>query len=89
MVKTPTATELSCIPTANAMALIFVVVLTVTGPAYSVPTVSLGAEPSVVYLMDAPGVVVVIVTVCALAKAFGFGLKTGVATRGRGELCPL
>jgi hypothetical protein len=37
-----------------------------TGPEYSVPVVEVGVEPSVVYLMDAPLVVVAMVTDCEL-----------------------
>ena len=39
--------------------------LIVIGPPYSVPEVSLGVLPLVVYRMEAPEVVVLIVTVCA------------------------
>jgi hypothetical protein len=39
---------LSVIPVSYAMALIVVVLLTVIGPVYKVPTVSLGAVPLVV-----------------------------------------
>jgi hypothetical protein len=42
-------------------------VLTVTGPLYTVPTVSLGVLPSVVKRIVAPEVVVAIVTVCVVA----------------------
>jgi hypothetical protein len=60
--------------------LIVVVLLTVIGPLYSVPPVSLGVLPSVVYRIDAPVVVVPMVTVCAVVYVPGAGLKVGVDT---------
>jgi hypothetical protein len=42
--------------------LIVVVLLTLIGPLYKLPTVSLGVLPSVVYRIDAPEVDVLIVT---------------------------
>src|ERR1700687_2925301 len=65
------------------MALSVSVTLTVTGPLYNVPAVSLGVVPSVVYRIDAPEVVVLIVTVCALVYVPATGLNVGVATTGR------
>jgi hypothetical protein len=62
------------------MALIVSVTPTVTGVLYSVPAVSLGVLPSVVYRIDAPEVVVLIVTVCALVYVPATGLNVGVAT---------
>jgi hypothetical protein len=50
------------------------------GPAYTVPTVSLGVEPSVVYLIVAPGGVVDSITLCAGAYIPGGGEKAGAAT---------
>jgi len=47
------------------MALSVSVTPTATGALYNVPAVSLGVLPSVVYRIDAPEVVVLIVTVCA------------------------
>jgi hypothetical protein len=57
-----------------------VLLLTVTGPLYNVPAVSLGAVPSVVYRIDAPVVRLLIVTVCAELYAPPGGLKVGGAT---------
>jgi hypothetical protein len=45
------------------MALIVSLTFTDIGPLYNVPAVSLGVLPSVVYRMDAPEVVVLMVTV--------------------------
>jgi len=47
------------------------------GAEYTVPTVSLGVDPSVVYRIVAPGVVVDNVTLCAVAYAPGKGEKVG------------
>src|SRR5579864_320096 len=62
----PELIELSGLPARYAMALTVVVALTVIAPLYTVPAVSLGALPSVVYRIVAPAVVVVMVTVCAV-----------------------
>jgi hypothetical protein len=53
---------------------------TAIGPAYTVPTVSLGVDPSVVYRMLAPGVDVDSVTLCAVAYVPGEGEKVGAST---------
>jgi len=53
---------------------------TAIAPAYIVPTVSLGVEPSVVYRIVAPGVEVDSVTLCAVAYVPGDGEKTGATT---------
>jgi len=53
---------------------------TAIAPAYIVPTVSLGVEPSVVYRIVAPGVEVDSVTLCAVAYVPGDGEKTGTPT---------
>ena len=58
------ATELSVIPPLYARALIVAVVEMVTGPEYKMPVVEVGALPSVVYRIDAPEVIVLMVTVC-------------------------
>ena len=47
------------------------------------PTVELGVLPSVVYRIDAPLVVDVIVTLCALVYVPAAGLKAGAAVTGR------
>jgi len=59
------------------------------GPAYTVPTVSLGVEPSVVYLIVAPDVVVDSATLCAIAYVPGDGEKTGASTVVPGVPPPL
>jgi hypothetical protein len=61
------------------MALIVSVAPTATFPLYSVPAVSLGALPSVVYRIDAPDVVEVIATDCATVYVPATGLNVGVA----------
>jgi len=53
---------------------------TVTGPEYTVPTVPLGVEPSVVYRIVASGVAVDRATLCAGAYVPAEGLKIGAAT---------
>ena len=50
------------------------------GPEYTVPTVSLGVVPSVVYRIVAPDVVVEIVTLCADVYVSGGGEKIGTST---------
>jgi hypothetical protein len=50
------------------------------GPEYTVPAVSLGVDPSVVYRIVAPAVVVDSVTLCAGAYIPGDGEKVGAAT---------
>jgi hypothetical protein len=57
--------------------------LTATGPLYRLPMDDVGVDPSVVYRIDAPPVVVVIVTDNAEANVPPGGLKTGAATCGR------
>src|ERR1700687_511335 len=61
------------------MALIVSVLLTATGVLYNVPTVWLGVLPSVVYRIDAPDVVSLIVTFCADVYVPATGLNVGVA----------
>jgi hypothetical protein len=53
---------------------------TAIGPVYTVPTVSLGVDPSVVYRMLAPGVDVESVTLCAVAYVPEDGEKVGAST---------
>ena len=53
---------------------------TAIGPAYTVPTVSLGVDPSVAYRMVAPGVDVDSVTLCAVAYVPEDGEKVGAPT---------
>jgi hypothetical protein len=53
---------------------------TAIGPAYIVPTVSLGVDPSVVYRMLAPGVDVESAILCAVAYVPGEGEKLGAET---------
>ena len=62
------------------MALTVCVAPTVIGVAYTVPTVEVGVLPSIVYRMDDPAVVVLIVTVCTLVYVPATGLNVGVAT---------
>jgi hypothetical protein len=50
------------------------------GPEYTVPAVSLGVVPSVVYRIVAPDVVVEIVTLCADVYVSGGGEKIGTST---------
>src|SRR5271163_1596069 len=57
-----------------------VVLLTVMGPLYKVPAVSLGALPSVVYRMDAPEVAVLMLTITVALYPPGVGLKLGDPT---------
>jgi hypothetical protein len=54
-----------------------------TAPLYNVPAVSLGVLPSVVYRIDAPEVVVLMVTDCTDVYVPAAGLNVGVATAGR------
>jgi hypothetical protein len=49
-------------------------------PKYTVPTVPLGVEPSIVYRIVAAGVAVASVTLCAGAYVPGDGEKVGAAT---------
>ena len=63
-----------------AIARTVVVEETAIAPAYTVPEVDVGVDPSVVYRMVAPGVVEDSVTLCALAYVPAAGLKVGVAT---------
>ena len=63
------------------MALIVVVLASATGAVYSVPTVELGVLPSVVYRIEAPPVVVLIVIGDVYVPAGG--LNVGAATTGR------
>jgi hypothetical protein len=79
MVNVAVATALSGIPVAYAIALIVVVLLTVTGPLYRVPVVSLGLVPLVVQRIKAPGVDVVMVTAWVAVYIPGGGLNAGVA----------
>jgi hypothetical protein len=76
-------TALSFIPVLYAIALIVSVAPTATFPLYSVPAVSLGVLPSVVYRIDAPEVVDVIATDCTDVYVPATGLNVGVATTGR------
>jgi hypothetical protein len=50
------------------------------GPEYTIPAVSLGVVPSVVYRIVAPDVVVEIVTLCADVYVSGGGEKIGTST---------
>ena len=73
-------TALSIMPPAYAIARKVVVALMGTGPEYRMPRVDEGVEPSVVYRIDAPAVVVEIVTDIGLANVPGAGLYDGFAT---------
>ena len=64
------------------MAFTVVFVLSPIGAVYSVPVVALGVLPSVVYRIDAPAVVVLMVTVCAEVYVPAAGLNAGAATGG-------
>jgi hypothetical protein len=77
------AIELSVIPDLYAIAFRVSVAPTDTAPLYNVPAVSLGVLPSVVYRIDAPEVVVLIVTDCVPVYVPALGLNVGVATTGR------
>jgi hypothetical protein len=76
------ATALLVMPLLYAMAFSVAVALTVTGPPYTAPTVSLGVLPSVVYRMFAPAVALEIATVCAAVYVPAAGLNVGVSTTG-------
>jgi hypothetical protein len=80
IVYTPTDTDDVVHPALYATALIVMDEGTESGPEYVVPAVSLGVEPSVVYRIVAPDVVVEIVTLCADVYVPGDGLNIGVAT---------
>jgi len=80
IVYTPLATDDVVHPDRYATARIVTVDAAAIDPAYTVPTVSLGIEPSVVYRIVAPGGVVDSVTFCAVAYVPGDGEKVGVAT---------
>jgi hypothetical protein len=67
-------------PTWYATALIVMDDETGIGVEYTVPTVSLGTEPSVVYRMLAPDVVVDSVTYCVLVYVAAAGLNVGADT---------
>jgi hypothetical protein len=67
-------------PVRYATALIVLDKGTGIDPEYTVPAVSLGVDPSVVYRIVAPGGVVDSVTLCAVAYVPGDGEKTGAAT---------
>jgi hypothetical protein len=64
--------------------LIVVVAGTAIAPVYTVPVVEVGVEPSVVYRMPAPAVVVDSVTLWALAYVPAAGLNVGGETVGGG-----
>ena len=67
IVYTADTTGLSAMPLLYAMALTVVVAPTENAALYSVPAVSLGFAPFVVYRIDAPAVVLTMVTDCAAA----------------------
>jgi hypothetical protein len=77
IVYVPLATAESTHPAKYAIALIVVVADTAIGPAYTVPVVEVGVDPSVVYRMLAPGVAVDSVTLWALVYAPAAGLNAG------------
>jgi hypothetical protein len=79
-VYVPLATAESAQPARYAIALIVVVADTVIGPAYTVPAVEVGVDPSVVYRMVAPGVDVDSVTLCGLAYVPDATLNVGADT---------
>jgi hypothetical protein len=80
IVYAPLATGEAVHPDRYATARIVTDDATAIGPAYTVPTVSLGIEPSVVYRIVAPCVVVDSVRLCAVAYVPGDGEKTGTST---------
>src|SRR5579871_5938725 len=80
MVYVAEAIALSVMPPAYAMALMVVVLATVIGLVYNVPAVSLGVLPLVVYRMEAPVVVVLMVTIWVELYVPAAGLNVGVAT---------
>jgi len=80
MVYAPTDTDEVAHPARYATARIVMDPATAIGPAYAVPTVPLGVEPSVVYRIAAPGVVVDSVTLCAGPYVPGDGERVGAAT---------
>src|ERR1019366_1301747 len=80
MVKTAVVIELSVMPPAYAIAFRVAEVATEMAPEYKMPAVSEGLDPSVVYRIEAPAVVELIVTDCAEVKLPPAGLKTGAAT---------
>lgn len=67
-------------PALYAIAFMVSVVATLMGAEYIVPTVSVGVLPSVVYRIDAPDVVELIVTVWMLVYVPAVGLKVKEAT---------
>src|SRR5260370_4960975 len=62
------------------MALIVVLLATTIGGPFKVPSVSLGVLPSVVYRIEAPGVALLRLTLCAELYVPPPGLKAGAAT---------
>ena len=80
IVYAPVATPESAHPAKYAIARIVVVADTAIGPAYSVPVVEVGVDPSVVYRMPAPAVDEDSVTLWALAYVPGAGLNVGAET---------
>jgi hypothetical protein len=82
IVYTPLATSESVDPARYAIALIVVVADTAIAPVYSVPVVDVGVEPSIVYRMLAPEVVVESVTLCALVYVPAATLNAGAETVG-------
>ena len=80
IVYTPVNTALSVIPALYAMAFSVSVLFTATGELYTFPTLDVGVLPSVVYRIEAPAVVVLIVTDCPVPYGPAGGLNVGVAT---------
>jgi hypothetical protein len=80
IVYAPLDTDEVVLPDRYAAARIVTDDATAIGPAYAVPTVSLGVEPSVVYRIVAPDVVVDSLTLCAPAYVPGGGMKFGAVT---------
>src|ERR1039457_4972277 len=68
MVKTAEVMTLSVMPPAYAIAFRVAEVATEMAPEYKMPAVSEGLDPSVVYRIEAPAVVELIVTDCAEVK---------------------
>jgi len=65
------------------MAFTVCVLATVTGPLYTVPVLGVGVEPSTVYRIDAPEVVVEMATVCVDVYVPAAGLNVGVDAIGQ------
>ena len=80
MVKDAMVTDESVIPDFMAMALMTLVEETVMAELYVFPALDEGVAPSVVYLIVAPLVAHVIVTLCAVVNVPPAGVITGAET---------